>query len=815
MYRRIATVAVLAGLAAVVWAGPPQLGGALGVPLPLFPSTNWWNLDISAAPVDPNSAAYLPFMGGATRALHPDFGGTVDPGSTEIYGFPYIVVDGTQPKQTVQFDFSDESDGVDHNTDTSFPFYPIPAEAITQDHWIEEGHPGNVDLRADSDRHMLIVDKTSNHLYELYNVFYDGSTWNAGSGAFFDMNTNDRRPEGWTSADAAGLAILPGLVRHDEVYGTAEIGHAFRVTVSSTNGHVYPASHTAGSTAGALPMGARLRLKADTDLSGQPAEMQRIFRAMKKYGLIVADNGSNMYVSGTFDTQWDNGILNPAFGSLHASDFEVIQLGYNPPAFGFSINDTSVTEGNSGTTAATFTVTVSPAPTGTVTVHYATASGTAASGVDFQPASGTLTFLSGEVSKPVVVNAIGDATDENDETFTVTLSAPTGGAGIIDGQGVGTILDDDPPPKLSIGDAIVTEGASGTTNATVTVTLASVSAKSVTVSYATADGTAMAAVSDYLPRSGTLTFPAGTTTASFTVPVVGDTVDERNEAFLVVLSSAVNATLARATGQIAILDDDGRASLCTPILIVPITITAQGNYCLVKNLSTAQATGNAITIASDFVSVNMSGFKIGGGGAGLGTQAIGVYALNRKNVAIRNGNLRGFLQAVFLQDTSGTFTASQGHLIENVRADENTLAGIHVQGRGSVVRGNQVSTTGASTALGADATTYGIFSEGPGARVLLNDVTDTVGVGTGDGVAVAITSGNGSVAERNRIGNAVLASSSGIRISGSSSVLAIGNRLAVFEAGIEYISSTGRFRDNLTSGVTVPFTGGTDAGNNE
>jgi hypothetical protein len=144
------------------------------------------------------------------------------------------------------------------------------------------------------------------------------------------MNVNGRRPDTWTSADAAGLAILPGLVRYDEAFGTADIGHAFRVTVRSTNGYVYPASHRAGSTANALPMGARLRLKASKDLSGYRPEVQRIFRAMQRYGLIVADNGSDMYISGTFDTRWNNSVLNPAFASLTASDFDVIQLGWKP-----------------------------------------------------------------------------------------------------------------------------------------------------------------------------------------------------------------------------------------------------------------------------------------------------------------------------------------------------------------------------------------------------------------------------------------------------------------------------------------------------
>jgi hypothetical protein len=228
---------------------------------------------------------------------------------------------------------------VNHTTGVSFPFYPIPDEAISQPHWIEGGEAGNVDLRSSADRHLLIVDKDRRYLYELYNVFFDGVQWHAGSGAFFDLNSNARRPDGWTSADAAGLAILPGLVRYDEVFGPNEIGHAFRVTVRNTNGYVYPASHRAGSTAGALPMGARLRLKATKDLTPFKPEVQKIFRAMQRYGLIVADNGSDMYISGTYDTRWNNDVLNPAFGALTASDFEVIKLGYQPPPGRASLAD--------------------------------------------------------------------------------------------------------------------------------------------------------------------------------------------------------------------------------------------------------------------------------------------------------------------------------------------------------------------------------------------------------------------------------------------------------------------------------------------
>jgi hypothetical protein len=303
-------------------------GGVMPVPLPLFPPNNWWNTDVSAAPLDANSAGFITFIG-ATKGLHPDFGG--DAGGGEVYGFPFIVVEGTQPKKTVTFVlYGNQSDGVDHTTGDSFPFYPVPDEAITMNGWVEGGQPGNVDQRDDADRHILMVDRTNNTLYELYNVWFNGTNWEAGSGAFFDMNANHRRTEGWTSADAAGLAILPGLVRYDEVTGTDEIRHAFRVTVRTTNGYVYPASHVAGSTAGALPMGARLRLKASKNISSYTPEIQRIFRAMKKYGLIVADNGTDMYVSGTYDTRWNNDVLNPAFDSLKASDFEVVQRGWAP-----------------------------------------------------------------------------------------------------------------------------------------------------------------------------------------------------------------------------------------------------------------------------------------------------------------------------------------------------------------------------------------------------------------------------------------------------------------------------------------------------
>ena len=246
-----------------------------------------------------------------------------------IYGIPFVVVPGTQPLVPVTFGYDDESDVGAPGRPAG---YPLPEQAKTQAGWIEGGNPGNVE--PDGDRHMLVVDRDNRILYELYQAYWNAglNRWEAGSGAVFPLTTNRRRPDTWTSADAAGLAILPGLVRYDEAFGTDPIRHAFRVTVRSTNGYVYPASHRAGSTTGALPMGARLRLKASVNISTYPAYIQRIMQAMKTYGLIVADNGSDMYITGTSDPRWEAymGQLNSAFNQLNASMFEVVQLGWNP-----------------------------------------------------------------------------------------------------------------------------------------------------------------------------------------------------------------------------------------------------------------------------------------------------------------------------------------------------------------------------------------------------------------------------------------------------------------------------------------------------
>ena len=290
----------------------------------VFPASNWWNQDVSQAPVDPGSQAFIDFVSGRTatnptavRRMHPDFG-------PPPYGIPYVVVPGSQPRVAVAFvDYGDESDA----GSPGVAGYPVPELALTDPNAIEGGVAGG---GSSGDRHLLLVDRDNWRLYETWATRWNGALgrWEAGSGAVFDRASDARRPEGWTSADAAGLAIFPGLVRYDEALGTADIRHAFRVTVRATNGYVWPASHAAGRTTGALPMGARLRLKASRDVSGYAPSLRRIFRAMQVYGLIVADNGSDLYVSGTMDPRWNNDELNPAFGSLTADDFEVVALGW-------------------------------------------------------------------------------------------------------------------------------------------------------------------------------------------------------------------------------------------------------------------------------------------------------------------------------------------------------------------------------------------------------------------------------------------------------------------------------------------------------
>ena len=272
----------------------------------LFPDDSYWHADVSRLPVHPESGALIGAIG-EDIPLKADFGAGVYDGSW--IGIPYTVVEGDQAGVEVSFRYDEESDPGP---------YPIPADAPL------EGGPRFV---KDSDRHVLVVERGSCTLYELYKAQPQGDgTWKADSGAVFDLDSNDLRPETFTSADAAGLPILPGLVRYDEV-AAGEIDHPIRFTVERTrNEYVWPARHEAGEPGGdPPPMGLWLRLKADFDTSGFPEELQVILRAMKKHGLILADNGSSMFVSGVPDDRWDNDLL-ARLREVRAGDFEAVDV---------------------------------------------------------------------------------------------------------------------------------------------------------------------------------------------------------------------------------------------------------------------------------------------------------------------------------------------------------------------------------------------------------------------------------------------------------------------------------------------------------
>ncbi len=283
----------------------------LGIPVPglpsisgcrIFPADNSWNRDISNDPMDPNSQNYIAHMSGATKFLHPDFG------SNPSYGIPFIVVPGTQPEVPVAFDYADESDPGP---------YPIPPDAP-----IEGG------AASSGDRHVLVLQKDSCMLYETYDSHYVGPGWHSGAGAVFNLSSNQLRPDYWTSADAAGLPILPGLVRYDEV-AAGQINHAIRFTVQSTQkAFIHPATHYASSNIdpAAPPMGLRVRLKANYDIAGFTGAARVILIAMKKYGMILADNGSDWYFTGATDTRWNDSDLNQ-LKSVPAGAFEAVVSG--------------------------------------------------------------------------------------------------------------------------------------------------------------------------------------------------------------------------------------------------------------------------------------------------------------------------------------------------------------------------------------------------------------------------------------------------------------------------------------------------------
>jgi hypothetical protein len=277
---------------------PPAPGDVASIAgCAVFPADNPWNRDVSRDPVDARSDAYIASIG-SSRFLHPDFG------SDPTYGIPWTTVPGGQTRVPMSFDYADESDPGP---------YPFPA---------------NAPIEAGGDRHVLVLDRDACRLYETFDSHYQGSGWRCGSGAIFDLRSNRLRPAGWTSADAAGLPILPGLVRRDEVKA-GMIRHALRFTTRRTQrAYVSPATHFASSSTDANlpPMGLRLRLKASFDVSRFRGDARVILIALQRYGMFLADNGSDWFISGETNTAWDDGDLDQ-LKSVPGSSFEAVQAG--------------------------------------------------------------------------------------------------------------------------------------------------------------------------------------------------------------------------------------------------------------------------------------------------------------------------------------------------------------------------------------------------------------------------------------------------------------------------------------------------------
>lgn len=289
---------------------PPAVGPGLGPGASLggrrpFPADNPWNTPVDQAAVDPNSDALVGSIG-LDDPLHPDFGADWDGGP---FGIPYIVIDSSTPGVPVRFTYDDQSDPGP---------YPIAGNAPV------EGGDGS-----SGDRHMLIIDRDAWVLYELFAAYPERDGWRAGSGAIFDLSSNGLRPAGWTSADAAGLPIFPGLARYDEVVEQGEIRHALRFTATETRrAYIAPARHFASSNPATTlpPMGMRVRLKAGFDLSGYPSQARVVLTALKTYGMILADNGGDWFLSGAPDARWDDDQLN-TLKQLRGRDFEVVEMG--------------------------------------------------------------------------------------------------------------------------------------------------------------------------------------------------------------------------------------------------------------------------------------------------------------------------------------------------------------------------------------------------------------------------------------------------------------------------------------------------------
>jgi len=552
--RSTASAAVLLLFAVTAaTAQPPVIGNCT-----VLPADNIWNTPVDQLPVSPNSATWVNTIG-ATRTLHPDFGSGLYDGAP--MGIPYITVPGTQTKYPATFTYSGESDPGP---------YAVPLNAP-----IEGGS------QSTGDRHALSIDTDNCILYELYAAYPQTASWIAGSGAIYNLLSNALRPSGWTSADAAGLPIFPGLLRYDEVAAGA-IRHAIRLTVPQTrNTFVWPARHYASSLTGSQypPMGARFRLRAGFDISSFSAANQVILTALKKYGMMVADNGSSWYVTGAPDPGWNNDDLHN-LGLVHGSDFEAVDVSglMIDPNSGQALQSTtvSVTVNPSSATVPVntteqFSATVTNANTqvvnwsvnnvagGNSTVGWISSGGMYTAPA-VPPAGGTVTV---QAASSVSPSAIGTA------TVTVTVPAPVlssiAPASGLQGTKVAVTLNGSNFPA----GATVAVGGSGVTAGNVTV----VSATRITATFTIAATAAAGARSVTVTTSGGASAPQ-----SFTV------------------TTAPKPTLSSLTPDAAIRGATVTVTLAGTNFTSPATVSVQGSAITVSNVVVVSSTRITATL---------------------------------------------------------------------------------------------------------------------------------------------------------------------------------------------------------------------------
>ena len=582
----------------------------------LFPSNNPWNQQITNAPVASNSTAIINNIVSlyGDGQLHPDFGQDTQT-SNPLYGIPYNIVHGNtqQRLHVVIDDYADESDLQDA---------PIPANAVIEGD-NQNGPVAGLANRGDS--HLIVYDVDNNIAYEFYQASRpsensDGN-WHAAQESVWDMKTNTFRTLGWTSADAAGLAILPGLVRPDEglpasAGGQGVINHAIRFTLKNNiilDQYLYPASHVANSNTNASidpPMGARFRLKASVDISQLDPESKIIAQAMKDYGMIVADNGSNFFFSGAsysvdanngFALTWnDNDIQDSTHGlkSLPFDDFEVVDL--TPKVTGLS-----QTSGPAGSMVTIVGQNFSGAA-GHLQVQFGSTIATGVTVIDDAHVQAVVPAGTGMVDVRVQSGVSGPANSQNVENT-------------IFGYGISAISPSDKftiqqttSPSVSINSVTLAEGNSGSKNATFTVTLSAASSQTVSVPFSTANGTATAG-SDYTATSGTVTFTPGTVSQPINVPVAGDTIAEPDERFSVNLGTPSNAVLGNATGTGTIQNDDTMITINdvshaegnrrTTTFTFTVSLSAATSFPVTVKYATANGTATA---PSDYTAIALT-----------------------------------------------------------------------------------------------------------------------------------------------------------------------------------------------------------------